>query len=84
MRGAGMEPNSSTNNGDAQQGSMQDVQELRSRGSGEIMSDELYAVREDPNIYEDAKASFGWDRWVCAQTGFELQSLKEKLKQWMV
>ena len=56
-RGAEMELVSSTSSDDVQHGSMQNVRASESHGFGKIMSDGLFAIIKDLDIYKEAKTS---------------------------
>lgn len=64
MRGARKGANSSTSDGDALHGSMQDVQAPKMYGSKKILSYSLVIAREDPDTYKEAEVSPERDRWV--------------------
>lgn len=53
---------SSTNNSDALNGSMWDMQASKMYGYGKIMPDSLFVAREDLDTYKEAKVSLGRDR----------------------
>lgn len=53
---------SSTNNSDALNGSIWDMQASKMYGYRKIMPDSLFVAREDLDTYKEAKVSLGRDR----------------------
>lgn len=65
----GKEQNSTTNDGDALHGSVQDVRVLARCSLDKMVSHACIAVREDLDAYEETEMSPRRDRWVRERTG---------------